>query len=159
LSFAPHTSMIHKMRRVRHVKNKILFKFVLRFFQRFSDELPDSAEILEATLKFGSFLPADKKEASDTVVQLRSTKPPSISIPTAIRILIEAGFPIEDAAAEVEAIENRDFEGASALLDATADPQAGRTYLGLPGPPPTPPEEEEGNEVEPPEPTPALPPA
>jgi uncharacterized UBP type Zn finger protein len=62
-------------------------------------------------------------------VQLMNAK--AISLVTAVRMLVEAGFPIEDAAKEVDAIVQNDFESAAEMLDATADVNAVRKRLGM----------------------------
>lgn len=123
LSFAPHASMIQEMRMVRKYKYALLFKFISRL-------LPDVEDIHEIHLVFGSFLPADRKETVDLVVQLLSTR--AISLETAVKMLVEAGFDIEDAGTEVERITTRDYNSAEALLGATGDVSEVRKILGLP---------------------------
>lgn len=130
LSFAPHSSMIQEMRMVRDVKYRLLFKFVARMFMVLGDESYNEEHPIH--LKFGTFLPADRKETVDLVVQLLQTSPPAISLETAVRMLVEAGFPIEDAAKEVERIVQSDFESAENLLAATGDSNAVRKRLGMP---------------------------
>lgn len=131
LSFAPHSSMIQEMRMVREVKYRILFKFVSRMNALWSEDDVWEGDDLPISLKFGTFLPADRKETVDLVVQLLSTKPPAVSLETAVRMLVEAGFPIEDAAGEVERIIKRDFDGAEALMAALGDSNVVRDYLGI----------------------------
>jgi hypothetical protein len=46
-------------------------------------------------------------------------------------MLIEAGFPIEDAVAELKLIQQEDFESANQLLDATGDPSIVARRLGV----------------------------
>lgn len=130
LSFAPHSSMIQEMRMVRDVKYEILFKFVCRMIQAFGEGI--EGDIFPVALKFGSFLPADRKETVDLVVQLLSTDPPAISLETAVRMLVESGFPIEDAAKEVQRIVENDFKSAEDLLAATGDSTEVRKRLRLP---------------------------
>lgn len=125
LSFAPHTALINEMRLVRKDKYATLLKFVCRMFMASGDLL----EIFPAELAFGSFLPADRQETSTLVQQLFTAK--AISLETAIRMLVEAGFPIEDALAEVQLIQSRNFTDANALLDASGDVAVVRDYLGL----------------------------
>lgn len=133
LSFAPHTAMIvGEMRKIRAKKYRLLFRFVSRFYMAFGegeDAWPDNEEIIDAELVFGTFLPADRKETVDLIVQLMNAK--AISLVTAVRMLVEAGFPIEDAAKEVDAIVQNDFESAAEMLDATADVNAVRKRLGM----------------------------
>ncbi|MEW2084825.1 hypothetical protein [Streptomyces sp. NPDC005283] len=49
-----------------------------------------------------------------------------------MRMLIDAGYPIGDAQAEIERIRARSFDAAARLADATGDNAAVRAYLGLP---------------------------
>ncbi|MER6031845.1 hypothetical protein [Streptomyces sp. NPDC001851] len=54
------------------------------------------------------------------------------SLETAVRMLQEAGYPIEDIAEEIERIQKRAFDQAARLADATGDNGVVREYLGLP---------------------------
>lgn len=128
LSFTPHGSDIREKRLVRKEKYALLFKFLSRSFLKKGD----ISEVFPVELHFGSFLPSHKKEIVDLIVQLRSTKPPSISLETAVRMLVEAGFPIEDAVAEIQRIVQNDFEGANTMLDVIGEPNPVRERLGLP---------------------------
>lgn len=140
LSFTPHGSDVREKRLVRRDKYGLVFKFVSRWYMKKGI----LSEIFPVELQFGSFLPSHKKEIVDLVVQLRSTKPPSISLETAVRMLIEAGFPIEDAIVEVRRIEENDFAGANEMLNAVGEPNPVRRRLGLPElPTPEPLEEED----------------
>ncbi|MFE9404871.1 hypothetical protein ACFYNY_24465 [Streptomyces sp. NPDC006530] len=47
-------------------------------------------------------------------------------------MLIDAGYPIDDAQAEIRRIRPQVFEAAARLADATGDNTAVREYLGLP---------------------------
>ncbi|MEU6318143.1 hypothetical protein [Streptomyces sp. NPDC047009] len=64
------------------------------------------------------------------------------SLETAVRMLEEAAYPIEDVAEEIERIQKRAFDQAARLADATGDNGTVREYLGLPkadpGVPPVP---------------------
>lgn len=53
-----------------------------------------------------------------------------------MRVLMDAGYPIEDAAEEVRRIQARSFDAAARLADATGDNGLVRDYLGLPKPSP-----------------------
>lgn len=139
LSFTPHASDIREKRLVRRDKYGLLYKFISRSYMK-RGELDD---IFPVELQFGSFLPSHKKEIVDLIVQCRSAKPPVISLETAVRMLVEAGFPIEDAVEEVRRIEQNDFEGANELLNAVGEPNPSRARLGLPPLPEPPPLDEE----------------
>jgi len=131
LSFAPHTAMINEMRLIRHYKYSLLMKFVARYFLQNAD----LAEIFPASIRFGSFLPADKTEAQVLVTNLLAAK--AISPETAIRILMYAGFPIDDAAEEIQDIQANDFDAADKMLTVTGDVEEVRKRLGMSGLPPT----------------------
>lgn len=130
LSFGPTEQLVKEMRLVRDEKYPLLLKFAHRLaLAGGADEVP--AEWAHTRVEMGSFLPQDKAEAVDLVTKLLAVKPhPAISLETAIAMLVEAGFPIRDALAEVERIQSRDFEGAGALLDATGDAALAYEYLG-----------------------------
>ncbi len=139
LSFTPHTGAVRMMRQVRKDKYSLLFKMVSRIMLK-TEEI---SQVFPVQLLFGSFMPSDKKETVDLVVQLMNTSPPAISLETAIRMLMESGFPIEDAAAEVTRINQSDFKTAGEMLDVVGEPNPVRERLGLelleePPPPPEP---------------------
>lgn len=140
LSFTPHSADIREKRMVRDEKMALLLKMVTRWYMKNGD----LTQFHKATMFFGPFLPSHKKEVVDLIVQLRSTKPPSISTETAILMLVQAGFPIEDAALEVQRIIQSDFESASQMLDVVGEPNPVRARLGLPPLPEPEPVEDEG---------------
>ena len=127
LSFTPHSNMVKEMRLVRNVKYTLLLKFVTRMFM-LSGMVQEE---FDCKLVLGSFLPADKQEASTLVTQLVRGEKPLISLQTAVEMLIRAGFPIEDAANEIRRIMADDFEGANRLFDATGDVNLVFQRLGL----------------------------
>jgi hypothetical protein len=74
-------------------------------------------------------MPTELEKVVEMVVSLRGTTPPSISLERALGLLIEAGMSIDDAAEEIARIEERDYEGASALLDAIGDEKQAAEHL------------------------------
>lgn len=137
LSFTPHTGAVRMMRQIRDDKYALFWKMVSRLMLR-SGEI---TQIFPVKLLFGAFMPSDKKETVDLIVQLMQTSPPCISLETAIRMMIESGFPIEDAATEVQRITTNDFKTAGEMLDVVGEPNPVRERLGLeplPEPPPAP---------------------
>lgn len=129
LSFSPHSGLIKHLRLIRKDKYSLLLKFVSRMYM--ADGQLD--EIFEVEYKFGSYLPADKQEAMTMVTV--GLPAHVISLDTAVLILIEAGFPIEDAKEEIAKIIKEDFKAADELVTATGDIQAARDRLGM-GPAP-----------------------
>lgn len=126
LSFTPHSGMITEMRLVRYEKNTLMLKFVSRMYL----QAGLLQEVLPCHVKLGSYLPADKQETMTIVMNLYSAK--AISLETAVTMLIEAGYPIEDWVEEIERIESRDVGTANELVTMTGDPNVGMRYLGLP---------------------------
>lgn len=120
LSMGPLQSMIKNMRLVRDDKYPLLLKFVQKMM--IAGGFFDDAQVYDARVSFGSFLPVDKSMAVESVCKLYDAK--IISRHTAIELLIEAGFTIDDADEEVRRVEREDFEGAEALLGATGDEDA-----------------------------------
>lgn len=126
LSFGPLSSMVREMRLARDEKYSLVFKFAHRMALAAGLDVPPRH--FPAKLQFGSFLPADVQATVGTVTQLLNAG--AISLETAVRMLMDAGLPIDDAVAEVQRIQSRDFEGADRLLDATGDPSEVDAYLG-----------------------------
>jgi len=129
LSFGPLGALIKEMRLVRDEKYPLLLKFVWRMAK--AAGFPDVPEKwFDAKVEFGSYLPQDTSAAVEQVSKLLQSDPPAISIETAVRMLMIAGLPIDDALDEVGKITGRDFKGAVELLDATGDEDAVFDYLG-----------------------------
>jgi len=125
LSFAPHSSMIREMRMMRKQPYSILFKFLVRFYWKdnvVSQEFP-------VNIEFGSYLPADRTEVMGIITNGMNSH--AMSVETAVALLIEAGYPIEDAALEVQRIQEQNFDAAQSLADATGDVNLAREFLGL----------------------------
>jgi hypothetical protein len=134
LSFGPLGALVKEMRLVRDEKYPLLLKFVWRMAKAAGWEgVPEVW--YDAKVEFGSYLPQDVSAAVDMVQKLLMSDPPAISIETAVRILMTAGLPIDNAIDEVGRITGRDFKGAVELLDATGDEKAVFEYLGRKMPP------------------------
>lgn len=149
LGFAPTTNLIRELRMVRFEKLPLIPKFAMRMAQQFQPRegeapvLPDGPTPL-VEIRFGPFLPADKSAGIERVAA--ALKARAISTLTAVQELIEDGWAIDDAEAEVERIESENFEAAVNLLAATGDEQVTWDYLKLEGSPPgaTPPADDGG---------------
>lgn len=144
LGFAAANRLKEELRLVRDHKFALLLRMAVRMAQ--------AAAVLPAGptpamyLELGASLPADRAATIEEVKALLSTKPPSISQLTAVRMLQAVGLPIEDAEAEVDQIRREDIEGANTLVDATGNPADAYDYLErapaaaqpAPGAPPAP---------------------
>lgn len=127
LSFGPLETMVKEMRLVRSEKYPLLLEFYWRM------SLVNEVEGVPQTwtpsrISFGSFLPQDRAAAVLEVTTL--IEKGVISLETAVRLLVEAGFEIDDAIEEVNRIREQDFDGAGQLLDATGDEGLVLEYLG-----------------------------
>lgn len=126
LSFQPHSNMVRQMRLVRQDKYSLLLKFVSRLY--IANNVISVA--LPAELKFGSYLPSDRSEVGEIVREGITAH--SMSLETAVALMVEAGYPIEDANLEVFRIIARDYEAAVKAGDASGDLDFARSLLGLP---------------------------
>ncbi|MEU6054221.1 hypothetical protein ABZ829_27845 [Streptomyces xanthochromogenes] len=138
LTLGPLDSLIGSMRLARDHKYALLLKFVQRL--NLAGQHPDWAgvKVLPAKMVFGPYTPTDKAAVLDQVTA--GVTGGVLSLETGVRMLMDAGFPVEDVEAEIERIQARQFEAAKALADATGDTKAVGDYLGLDlKPDPTPP--------------------
>jgi hypothetical protein len=119
LSFGPLDAMIRSMRLAREAKYPLLLKMVQRLYQ-LGGILP-VGENPRATVSFGPYLPADLSAALELVA--RGVQAGVLSLETGVQLLVEAGFPIEDAALEVERIRTR-AESAPIAVPAGTRPDA-----------------------------------
>ncbi|MDQ8706727.1 hypothetical protein RCO28_30270 [Streptomyces sp. LHD-70] len=100
LSFGPLNAMVRSMRLARAAKYPLLLKMVLRLYQA-GGVLP-AGENPRAEVTFGSYLPSDQAGTLDLVV--RGVQAGVLSQETGVRMLADSGFPIQDAARELERI-------------------------------------------------------
>ncbi|MFD8899929.1 hypothetical protein [Streptomyces ardesiacus] len=129
VSLGPLDALIASMRLARDHKYALLLKMVQRLY--IGSQHPDWAgiRVQPARLVFGSYKPTDKA----AVLELAATgvEKGVLSLETAVQMLTEAGFPIEDAQREIERIQARQFEKARALADATGDTKLVGDFLGV----------------------------
>jgi hypothetical protein len=140
LSFSPEEGLVRDLRSVRDEKYPLLLKMAMRMAQ--------GAGVLKAgptpdvQVQFGSFKPSDQAQAVEQVS--RGLESGAMSTHTAALTLQQAGFPVEDAEAEVARIFSEQIEKAAQLLDALGPEGEALIWkrLGLTPPPglPTPPE-------------------
>ncbi|MER5688215.1 hypothetical protein [Streptomyces sp. NPDC002205] len=79
---------------------------------------------------FGPHISTDRAAILDEVVKAYGAG--IMSLETGVRMLMDAGYPVEDAAEEIDRIQSRAFAAAGLLADVTGDNAAVREYLGLP---------------------------
>lgn len=113
LGFSPLESMVRRMRLARDEKYPICLKFVLRLAM-LGKKIP-AGELPTAHIEFGSYLPSDKMSTVQHVTLLLQNG--AISLLTAVQMLIEGGFSIDDAAREVERIREEAAEKARLALE------------------------------------------
>lgn len=118
------------MRLARNHKCVVLLRMVQRLHQAGQAEGWPAGESLPAHLVWGPHTPADRAAVLDEVV--KGVGASVLSVETGIRMLMDAGYPIDDGQTEVERIQVRVFEAAARLADATGDNAVVRKYLGLP---------------------------
>jgi hypothetical protein len=129
VSLGPLDALIASMRLARDHKYALLLKFVQRLY--LAGQHPDWAgvTVMPARLTFGSYKPTDKASVLELVAT--GVEKGVMSLETGVQMLAEAGFPIEDAAREIERIQARQFEKARALADATSDMSLVGDFLGV----------------------------
>ncbi|MEU3704709.1 hypothetical protein AB0E82_20770 [Streptomyces anulatus] len=131
LSLGPLDKLIAGMRLARRHKYMLMLKFVQRLF--IAGQHPDwvNRKVQPATVAMGAYTPTDRAGVLEEVATAYAAN--LISLETALRMLAEGGWPIEDIPAEIERIQSRAFAQAGELADATGDAEAVRDYLGLKG--------------------------
>jgi hypothetical protein len=142
LGFGPTDALVRGMRLVRTEKYPLMLKFVHRMYQAAQVAGEDVGDVppewIHTELVMGSFLPQDQAAVVTQVTALYAAK--TISLETAITMLMEVGIPVESVLEEVRRIQERDFKGAAELFDAIGEAGPVFDYLGLEQPPEPPPE-------------------
>ncbi|MCF1597735.1 hypothetical protein [Streptomyces muensis] len=129
ISLGPLDKLIAAMRLARRHKYQLLLRFVQRLF--IAGQHPDwiGRGVHPANMVFGAYTPTDRMGVLEEVATAYAAR--LISLETALRMLAEGGWPIEDIPEEIERIQSRAFDQAAALADATGDAAAVRDYLGM----------------------------
>lgn len=132
LALGPEDSLISGMRLARDHADRLLPKFVQRLF--LAGQHPDwvGTKPLPAKIVRGAFRPTDKTAALESIRNARKDK--LISLETAVRMLQDIGWPIEDAEQEIKRIESRSFDDARDLADALGNAEETAKYLGRQAP-------------------------
>jgi hypothetical protein len=128
LGFHPARQLMREARTVRDEKYPLILRFAVRLAQ--ANGWLASGQTPDMVITLGASLPADLAAAVATVKDLLPVH--GISTQTAVRILVQAGLPIEDATAEVEAIRAESYDAAVKLFEATGNAAAAATMLGVP---------------------------
>lgn len=129
LTLGPLEALVGSLRLAREHKYRLLLRFVQRLFQ--AGQHPDwRGPVLPAVVTFGPHTPTDRVQVLDDVI--RGVTNGVLSLETGLRMLRDAGYPIEDVSQEIELIQGRAFDAAARLADATGDNGAVREYLGMP---------------------------
>lgn len=130
LALGPLDTLVSSMRLARDHKYVVLLRMVQRLHQAGQADGWPAGESLPARLVWGPHTPTDRAAVLDDVV--KAVGAGVMSVETGVRMLQDAGYPIEDAQKEIERIQTRAFDAAVRLADATGDNAAVRAYLGLP---------------------------
>lgn len=137
LSYGPMEPLLDSMHLPRDGKYSLLFKMVQRLYKAFQH--PDwTGPVVDVQLVWGTYKPTDKAAVLEQVAA--GVKDGVMSLETGVRLLVEAGYPIDDIGEEIERIQSRQFAAARDLADATGSTKAVGDYLGIDiNPDPTPP--------------------
>ncbi|MFF3566074.1 hypothetical protein ACFYXS_39225 [Streptomyces sp. NPDC002574] len=128
LALGPLDSLVSAMRLARNHEYQLMLRMVQRLHE--AGQVWPAGESLPARLAWGAHTPTDRTTVLADVTAGYAAG--VFSLDTAVRLLQEAGYPIDDVAGEVERIQKRAFDQAARLADATGDNAAVRAYLGLP---------------------------
>lgn len=138
LSFTSFEQMIEGARLARESKYRLGLKWVQRLQLHHGGGFPNpdgeideaDIEIYPAEVTFGAFMPQDLAGTVDLVT--KGVRDKTMSIETAVTMLVAAGSPVEDVATEVAAILSRDSEVAVDIYTATGgDPGPAAAHLQL----------------------------
>lgn len=136
LSLGPLDSLVDSMRLARAHKYTLLLKMVQRIHQAGRAEGWPVGEPLPARIVFGPHTPTDRTAILDEVV--KGVTAGVLSLETGIRMLQDAGYPIEDAREEVQRIiarkdllvrDRRPAAASSSVASRAADPQTAEGTL------------------------------
>ncbi|MBT2439605.1 hypothetical protein J7E93_05610 [Streptomyces sp. ISL-36] len=130
LALGPLDSLIAAMRLARDHKYAVLLRMVQRLHQAGHADGWPAGESLPARLIWGPHTPTDRAAVLDEVV--KGVGAGVLSVETGVKMLVDAGYPIDNPQVEIERIQSRAFEAAARLADATGDNAAVRSYLHLP---------------------------
>ncbi|MER6086815.1 hypothetical protein [Streptomyces bluensis] len=102
LALAPLDALVGTMRLAREHKYRLLLKFVQRLYQAGRAEGWAGGESVPARLAWAPHTPTDRAAVLEEVVKAYGAG--AISLETAVQMLLDAGYPINDASQEVARI-------------------------------------------------------
>ncbi|MGW3118516.1 hypothetical protein ACWDBW_15495 [Streptomyces sp. NPDC001107] len=119
LALAPLDALVAMMRLAREHKYRLLLKMVQRLYQAGRAEGWAAGESFSARLAWAPHTPTDRAAVLDEVVTAYGAG--VISLETAVQMLLDAGYPIEDASQEVARIRVvAEREAAARVAEAVA---------------------------------------
>ncbi|MFD8379092.1 hypothetical protein ACFV2X_11225 [Streptomyces sp. NPDC059679] len=119
LALAPLDALVGAMRLAREHKYRLLLKFVQRLYQAGRAQGWTAGESFPARLAWAPHTPTDRAAVLDEVVKAYGAG--VLSLETAVQMLLDAGYPIDDASQEVARIRARtEQEAAARLAEAAA---------------------------------------
>jgi hypothetical protein len=124
LALAPLDALVGSMRLAREHKYRLLLKFVQRLYQAGRAEGWTAGESFPARLAWAPHTPTDRAAVLDEVVTAYGAS--VLSLETAVQMLLDAGYPIDDASQEVARIRAKAEEEAASRV---AEAAAGRARL------------------------------
>ncbi|MEU3260955.1 hypothetical protein ABZ694_24735 [Streptomyces albidoflavus] len=127
LSLGPLDSLISSMRLARAHKDQLLLKFVQRLHLAGQHPEWEGVTPQPAILVRGPYTPTDQAAVLEQVTT--GVAGGVLSLETGVRMLQEAGYPIEDTEQEIRQIESRAFAAAKDLADALGNATAVAEFL------------------------------
>ncbi len=118
LALAPLDALVGMARLAREHKYRLLLKFVQRLYQAGRAEGWAAGESFSARLAWAPHTPTDRAAVLEEVVTAYGAG--VISLETAVQMLLDAGYPIEDASQEVARIRAKAEEEAATRVAETA---------------------------------------
>lgn len=132
LALGPLDALVGSMRLARVHKYRLLLKFVQRLYQAGKVQGWPAGESFPAGLVWAPHVPTDRAAVLDEVVEAYGAG--VMSLETAVRMLVEAGYPIEDTMQEVARIRQQTDNGNDhgVLFGGTSGGTAGGATKSLP---------------------------
>jgi hypothetical protein len=124
LALAPLDALVGSMRLAREHKYRLLLKFVQRLYQAGRAQGWSGGESFPARLAWAPHTPTDRAAVLDEVVTAYGAG--VMSLETAVQMLLDAGYPVEDASQEVARIRAKaEQDAAMRIAETTARHQPG----------------------------------